>query len=374
MRGAALIFKLSIQPRRIEGNNFQQHSTDRTASTSAMPELPPPININPPLINSANPWASDYEDLERLYLCPSTGAVTTRTATLDGFKHDDAIHRYAFFDPSCHQISESTNPTHQEASRAPSQTASLNTLGYSPHALIHYLKWIEKLQATYSNSHPAKPFIISVTGTPGDIMSCYSCIAEVLPEMVSAGQVYMEINLSCPNIPNKPPPAYSKVALVEYLKGLRIWMNDPNQSDLPRLPFGIKTPPYTHSSEYHELMSALEEQGDQVSFITCTNTLGSCLVLSSEGNPVLPGNGIGGMAGAALHPLALGNVATIRRMLDERPSLKHITVVGIGGVEDDKGYKRMRAAGAGVIGVGTALGVKGVRVFKEIEEGLKGEW
>lgn len=339
-----------------------------------MSELPPPIKINPPLINSANPWASGDVDLERLYLCPSTGAVTTRTATLDGFNHDDAIHRYTFFDPSSPETSKSTNPTPQEASKAPAQKASLNTLGYSPYALIQYMQWIYKIYTTCPGTQPIKPFIISVTGTPTEVSECYTCIADYLSEYITAGHIYMEINLSCPNIPNKPPPAYSKDALVEYFRRLRFAMRDKLRPDLPRLPFGIKTPPYTHSSEYNELISALEEEGDQVSFITCTNTLGSCLVLSPEGDPVLPGNGIGGMAGAALHPLALGNVATIRRMLDERPSLKHITVIGIGGVEDEKGYKRMRAAGAGVVGVGTALGVKGVEVFEEIEKGLKGGW
>ncbi|KAK4199390.1 putative Dihydroorotate dehydrogenase [Triangularia verruculosa] len=339
-----------------------------------MSGLPPPIKISPPLTNSANPWASTYDDLESLYLCPSTGAVTTRTATLDGFKHDDAVHRYTFFDPSTHNSPESTNPTPQEASKAPSQTASLNTLGYSPHALIHYMQWIYKLHYAHAKSHPSKPFIISVTGSPGEIMDCYKCIAGYLSELVTAGQIYMEINLSCPNIPHKPPPAYSKAALVEYLRCVGFAMKDSLNPDAPSVPFGIKTPPYTHSSEYHELISALEEAGDQVSFITCTNTLGSCLVLSPDGNAVLPGNGIGGMAGAALHPLALGNAATIRRMLDEREALKHITVIGIGGVEDEKGYKRMRAAGAGVVGIGTALGVKGLEVFSGIEEGLRGQW
>ncbi|KAK4180564.1 hypothetical protein QBC36DRAFT_384275 [Triangularia setosa] len=339
-----------------------------------MSKLPPPIKINPPLINSANPWASNYKDLEKLYLCPSTGAVTTRTATLLCFKHDDAIHRYTFFNPSTHQTSETTNPTHQQASQSPSQTASLNTLGYSPYPLIDYLKWIRKLTDTYPKPHPAKPFIISVTGDVAEMIDAYSIIAGYLPDLVSVGQVYMEINLSCPNIPNNPPPAYSKAALVNYLRYINLAIRSDNNKDLPRLPFGIKTPPYTHFSEYTELISALEEAGDQLSFISCTNTLGSCLVLSPDSSPVLPGNGIGGMAGAALHPLALGNVATIRRMLDESEGLRHVIIIGIGGVEDEKGYRRMRAAGAGVVGVGTALGWKGVEVFRGIEEGLKGEW
>ena len=50
----------------------------------------------PPLLNSASPWATTNEDLQALYDCPYTGAVTVRTSLLGGFNHDDTIHQYAF--------------------------------------------------------------------------------------------------------------------------------------------------------------------------------------------------------------------------------------------------------------------------------------
>lgn len=46
------------------------------------------ISIDPPLINTSCAWASDFDQLKELYGCPFTGAVTTRTATLDGFKEN----------------------------------------------------------------------------------------------------------------------------------------------------------------------------------------------------------------------------------------------------------------------------------------------
>ena len=74
-------------------------------------------------------------------------------------------------------------------------------------------------------------------------------------------------------------------------------------------------------------------------------------------------------------PLALGNVATLRRMLDEgRAELGHIQIIGIGGVLDGAGYRRMRAAGAHIVGVGTGLGLKGLKIFDEIENDLEGRW
>ena len=56
-----------------------------------------PLNFNPPLLNSANPWATTKEDIQALYDCPSTGALTIRTSVFGGFQHDDRIHQYQIF-------------------------------------------------------------------------------------------------------------------------------------------------------------------------------------------------------------------------------------------------------------------------------------
>lgn len=46
------------------------------------------LNVDPPLMNSSCVWASDFEQLRELYDTPFTGAVTTRTATFNGFSED----------------------------------------------------------------------------------------------------------------------------------------------------------------------------------------------------------------------------------------------------------------------------------------------
>ena len=48
------------------------------------------IRIEPPIINTSCAWASELAQLEELYDSPSTGAVTTRTATLSGFAEDSS--------------------------------------------------------------------------------------------------------------------------------------------------------------------------------------------------------------------------------------------------------------------------------------------
>jgi dihydroorotate dehydrogenase (fumarate) len=42
--------------------------------------------ISPPLMNSSSPWASERDQLQEIFDSPYTGAVTTRTATLTGFR------------------------------------------------------------------------------------------------------------------------------------------------------------------------------------------------------------------------------------------------------------------------------------------------
>lgn len=67
-----------------------------------------------------------------------------------------------------------------------------------------------------------------------------------------------------------------------------------------------------------------------------------------------------------MHPLALGNVKTIRQLLDQHDELRHIDIIGVGGCQDFAGYERFLNVGAAAVAVGTALGREGVAVFKKI--------
>ncbi|KAI4145727.1 MAG: hypothetical protein LQ340_006188 [Diploschistes diacapsis] len=240
--------------------------------------------------------------------------------------------------------------------------SSLNTLGYSPIPLQNY---IDIMIDIYKRDDycSQKPVIFSVTGLPEEVVKCYGLLRK---EQIVDWPWFMEINLSCPNIPDKPPPAYSRSRLGEYLEVL----SQPGILD-NELPIGLKIPPYTYQGQFDTLIGGLQDvTADRghcpVAFITATNTLGSCFVARDSGEPAInsaSGTGIGAMAGAALHPLALGNVKTIRRMLDASSALKHIEIIGTGGVLDHAGYRRMREAGAAAVGVGTGLGLYGSDVF-----------
>ncbi len=287
------------------------------------------------------------------------------------------------------------------------EVCSLNTLGYSPIAFEDYMRMLIRMSRSgkldlassssslsTSTAPKVKPFIVSVSGTEEEVARCAEFILRLVnePEVVfplrdgdakGAGlDLMMEINLSCPNIPSKPPPAYDGESLISYLTSLSHILN-PVLSSHPSwkgIHVGIKTPPYTHAGQFQTLLSALEasaelEGGCPITFITGTNTLGSCLVLDSDLKPALGsvnGTGIGGLAGDALHPLSLGNVKTIRDVLDASKfeDVKALKIIGIGGVKDANGYRRMKSVGAAAVGVGTAFGREGVEVFEKITKGL----
>ena len=217
------------------------------------------LRIDPPLLNSASPWATTYEDLKALYSCPFTGGVTVRTSLLKGFQHDQSVHQYAFFD------SGSAANVKGDDSITAGRT-SLNTLGYSPVPLGEYLEIVRRVVIDHGGGgdglengtyQEKKPVILSVTGTPEEVEKAYLLIQGASRD--HGLELGVEINLSCPNIKGKPPPAYDGAALAEYLvliqtqkKILGQTLAESAMFSLP--PVGIKLPPYTYMGQFEEVV------------------------------------------------------------------------------------------------------------------------
>jgi dihydroorotate dehydrogenase (fumarate) len=227
--------------------------------------------------------------------------------------------------------------------------------------------------------HGKKPFIVSVTGSPQELAKAYQRISTFASHHKGI-RLAMEINLSCPNIADTPPPAYDLEAFKEYLApAAAAKVATYTSTELTTVALGVKLPPYTFMGQFKAALEAIKaSKGNQydsrhtaIDFVTTTNTLGSSLLLDEGGSALLAseaGTGIGGLAGAAIHPLSLGNVATLRRLFDADSQTKDIYIIGVGGVEDAAGYARMRAAGAGAVACASALGRYGVDVFRRISE------
>ncbi|RDX43964.1 hypothetical protein OH76DRAFT_1487512 [Lentinus brumalis] len=290
------------------------------------------LNVEPPVVNASCAWASDYEQLHELYDSPHTGAVVTRTATFNGFS-EDATNTVAF---------------------AKSSVTSLNSYGYSPHPLSKYLDWVYTLLTTpmLDGSPPTKPIIISITastptvlaemvqniqalrkklrasysasaygefapsspsrtrrGSPG-ASSSSSSHAHPAPAFVSgtamdpATLVGIELNTSCPNIKDAPPPAYTFSFLLPYLDVL----SSAFYAD-PSLTIGLKLPPYLYSTRFVEVIRFIHTYTREIrpaafvkgsmqeplgpdgqvmrslnpfAYLACTNTLGNCLMFGEQ--------------------------------------------------------------------------------------------
>lgn len=65
------------------------------------------------------------------------------------------------------------------------------------------------------------------------------------------------------------------------------------------------------------------------------------------------------------------NVIGFKEILQSHtdPGVKDIGIIGVGGVVNRDGYKRMIAAGADAVACATALGMEGIVVFEKLSRG-----
>ncbi|KAJ3576289.1 hypothetical protein NP233_g525 [Leucocoprinus birnbaumii] len=350
------------------------------------------INITPPLLNSSCAWSSDLAQLKALYESPFTGAITTRTATLKGYKENES-NTFAF-----------TNDT----------VSSINSYGYSPHPFAKYLLWIEEILTSTSNR---KPIIVSLTSDVDDPESLAAMISQLQDLREKTGDqandgnalIAIELNTSCPNIKNAPPPGYNFGSLRPLLQVL-----SEAYAEDPTLTIGLKLPPFVHEQQFLSVLDEITSlnsdaaklhtrnraaskmnsadpaggTGCFISFFTCTNTLGNSLLFADQSlsltspsssstsikqsnistNSALP-TVLGGLAGEALHPLALGNVYRFSQSLKGlENSASRIKVIGVGGVTSVRARERMITAGADAVACATLLGREGVKAFEILSQ------
>ena len=257
-----------------------------------------------------------------------------------------------------------------------------------------YFGWIESILQAHPES--SKPFIISIAASTTQKLSAaldavqnfrHTLNDHIHETDTKRARIAVELNTSCPNITGATVPGHDLAVLAPLLHVLAAY-----HAQDPTLTLGLKLPPYTDANAITALVRALRVVSsggrNPVAFLTSANTLGTCLLFSEqcylpgesaserggEGGFAVP-TGLGGLGGECVHALALGNVYALNRMLRESDdeALGRIVVIGVGGVMTAAGVRRMRRAGAGVVGCATALGKHGVGVFEELAQGLENE-
>lgn len=174
------------------------------------------------------------------------------------------------------------------------------------------------------------PIVLSIGGSAAELCEIVR-LAQRLPWVAA-----YELNLSCPNVRGADEFAAGRAARVE--EAVRV------ARAVTSRPLLVKLSPA--SGELAMVARAAEEAGADA--ITAVNTM-PIRALDDDGEPLL-GVPDGGMSGQLLHPIALRVVATIAASVE-------LPVVGVGGVGSRAAARRMFAAGALAVGVGSAAAI-----------------
>lgn len=189
------------------------------------------------------------------------------------------------------------------------------------------------------------PVIVSVAGRSVDDFE------EICVRAEEAGADAVELNLSCPHV-NKhgmemgsDPTSVAKV--VERVRRV------------------LKIPIYVKLGLSDRLVeSAVSAQDAGADAVVAINTIKAMVIDVDARKPVLA-NRYGGLSGPAIHPVALRCVFELYQALS-------IPIIGCGGVSDWRTALDFLMAGARAVQVGSALAIRGIEIFREIEDGIKG--
>ncbi len=224
---------------------------------------------------------------------------------------------------------------------------TLNCMGIPNEGIEATIEFSREIKKTTT-----KPAIISIFSLGG--MQDYYDMMDLLEVNQDAFDI-LEINVSCPNIPGKPLLAYDMDALEELVKNTFKYT----------FPIGLKLPPYFDISQFDRVSKII--LNSKIQFISCSNTIGGCLVIDAdkETTAIKPKNGMGGLGGDYIKPLALGNVWNFWQRLQGK-----VAIVGVGGIRTGTDAFEFILAGADAVQIGTTWAQEGIGAFQRISDEL----
>lgn len=167
----------------------------------------------------------------------------------------------------------------------------------------------------------------------------------------------VELNLGCPNVwgesGQKPIAAFNLDLMERILSSVDAVV--PGSYD-------VKVSPYSDPLMIEQVAHVLMRHN--VEHVVTSNTFPNGIAVIGGKRVLNTPNGYGGVAGNALHQVALGQVSQFVSALTDSP----IKVVGVGGVNSGARIIAMREAGASKVQIGTAFGERKGRVFSEMLE------
>lgn len=216
----------------------------------------------------------------------------------------------------------------------------LNSMGLPNPGATYFAREVRKLKEV------GIPVIASIFGSSKEEF------VEVARILTEAGADALELNYSCPTVGRErclldaDPESIEKVT-----SAIR---------DAVDLPIFVKLSP--NVGDIAECARASERGGADA--ITAINTIKGLAINVELRRPILS-NIIGGLSGPALKPMALRCVWEIAEEVE-------IPVIGCGGILTWRDAVEFLLCGASAVQIGTAVMYRGLEVFSEILEGIKG--
>ena len=188
-------------------------------------------------------------------------------------------------------------------------------------------------------------------GTAAEFGDVARRIARARPDCI-------EVNISCPNVEDSfgepfAANAESAAAVTQYVKAAVA-----NQA----IPVIVKLAPNVPS--VGRIAQAVVDAGADA--LCAINTMPGLVLDPFSGQPVLA-NRSGGISGPALKPIAL------KAVYDARKACPHTPIIGTGGVSSGQDAVEMLMAGATVVGVGSAIYLRGENAIHIIRAELQ-QW
>lgn len=188
------------------------------------------------------------------------------------------------------------------------------------------------------------PLIVSVYGFTAEE---YAVVAE---KAVKAGADAIELNVSCPHVRETGAEiGQNPGVLAEVVRKVKSAVNKPVIAKL--------SPNVTDIAEIAE--AAVKAGADA---ITAINTVKAMAIDAETAKPML-GNKRGGLSGPAIKPIA------VRCVYDIYERVK-VPIIGCGGITSWRDAVEFILAGASAVQIGTAIALKGPKIFKSIASGI----
>lgn len=222
---------------------------------------------------------------------------------------------------------------------------SINSMGLPNYGLDYYLDYLTQESPELSATR-----FLSISPLQHDDLP------QLLTQIQQSGfNGFVELNLSCPNVPGKPQTAYDRDYTAQLLHEV---------FSLYSGKLGVKLPPYFDMVHFDQMSEVLNQF--PLTFVNCINSIGNGLYIVDDTMAISPKNGFGGLGGPMIKSTALANVHAFYTRLKS-----DIAIIGTGGVHTGRDVFEHILCGASMVQVGTALHQEGPQIFARLSDELR---